>query len=297
MDVAVLLSARPKHLSRAARIAPGVEVKLDWEDAAELGDGRTLTDVCEENSVEPDDIVSVHLPPGTTNRNGMAAADGNVGKITDFTHTAFGDAVEPEWLTLHSARRFDYRTHVETLGTITDVTGYPIALENAPDGGQLHTPEAMAVLAFLAERVERLDDTYLLVDTAHVPADCSEPAVDEEAVTDVLDGMDDELRRRVEEEFRGFLRERISDVTLELDPDDPWRPALVALRMVGGDRVRAVHLNEPVEDGTPDVENASEGLRATVEFCREHDVATVLEPGKSETEQTNDAIEWLTNYA
>ena len=291
--VPVLLSTRPGEFGSAARRAPGVEVKLDWEDAADLGDGYTVADACEEHQLDPDTVRSVHLPPGTTDRHGMAAAADNVGTITDFTHTAFGD-IDPDWLTLHSDRRFDYRDHVDTLGTITDLTGYPIALENTPDSSHLYTPEDMAVVAFLAEHVDRLADTYLLIDTAHVPMNRSRVAVDEDAVAAVLDRMDANLRDRVEETFRAFVQERVADAVVSLDSDDPWRPALTALLMVGGDRVHAVHLNDPEDDGAPDVENgAPDGMRAVVEFCRQHDVAIVIEPGKAGQEQVDAVMEWL----
>lgn len=293
MTIPTLVSARPASFASAARLPASVEVKLDWEDAAELGEVYTLADVCQEHRLDPAAVRSVHLPPGTTDRHGMAAAADNVGTIVDFTHTAFG-TIDPDWLTMHSDRRFDYRAHIDTLGTITNLTEHRIALENTPDVSHLHTPEDMAVFAFLAEYLGQLSDTYLLVDTAHVPADRSRVAVDDDAVAIVLDRMDADLRNRVEDAFRSFLRDHATGATVELDAADPWRPALTALHLVGGDRVQAVHLNDPVEDGTPDVQNGvPEGMQAVVEFCRQHDVAIVLEPGAAEQEQVAAALEWL----
>ena len=290
----VLLSTRPTYFASAARRAPAVEVKLDWEDAADLNEAETLTAACREHGLDPAAVTSVHLPPGTTDRHGMAAATDNVGTITDFTHTAFGDAVDPDWLTLHSDRKFDLRDHVNTLATITDLTGYPIALENMPDSSHLHTPEDMAVIAFLADHVDQLVDTHLLVDTAHVPADRSDIAIDENAVTAVLERMDAQLRNRVEHGFRCFLQDQVDDTAVGLAPNDPWRPALTALHLVGGDRVRAVHLNDPEQDGAPDVRNgAPAGMRAVVEFCRRHDVAIVLEPGRADRAQVDAVLDWL----
>jgi hypothetical protein len=297
MGVPVLLSKRPAYVAEAVRVAPGVEVKLDWEDAAELGAGNTLTDACVEQGVDPAAVVSVHLPPGTTDRNGMSVAAENVGVITDFTHTAFGNGLDPEWLTLHSDRWFDYREHVDALGTITDLTGYPVALESGTDRGQFLHPEHLAVFAFLAEHVDQLADTYVLVDTAHIPDDRMELAVFEDVVGDILEEMDAELRSRVEEPFRRFLQDRVAQATIDLDAGDPWRPALTALHMVGGDRVRAVHLNDPENDGAPDVSHgASDGMRAVVEFCRRHDVAIVIEPGTAGGQQVEAVLQWLGSY-
>lgn len=290
----VLLSKRPAYVAEAVRVAPGVEVKLNWSDAAELGTGNTLTDPCEEQGVDPSAVVSVHLPPGTTDRNRMAAAAENVGIITDFTHSAFGDAVDPDWLTLHSDRWFDYGDHVDALGTITDLTGYPVALESGTERGQFYQPDLLAVFAFLAGHVDQLADTYVLVDTAHIPDDRTELAVSEDAVGGVLDKMDGVFRDRVEEPFRQFLEEQLAGVEVGLDAGDPWRPPLIALYMVGGDRVRAVHLNDPANDGAPDVRHgASDGMRAVVEFCRQHDVAIVIEPGTAGKRQVDAVLEWL----
>lgn len=293
----VLLSKRPEYVAEAVRVAPGVEVKLNWSDAAELRAGDTLTDICLEQEVDPSAVVSVHLPPGTTDRNGMAAAAENVGTITDFTHTAFGDDVAPKWLTLHSDRWFDYRDHVDTLGAITDLTGYPVALESGTDRGQFYQPEHLAMFAFLAEHVDQLADTHVLVDTAHIPDDRTELDVSEDVVDDILGKMDAELRRHVEEPFRCFLQDRVAQATIDLDMGDPWRPALTALHMVGGDRVQAVHLNDPEDDGAPDVQHGvPDGMRAVVEFCRRHDVAIVIEPGRAKKQQVDAVLEWLRGY-
>jgi hypothetical protein len=118
--------------------------------------------------VSPESITSIHLPPGTSQPRGLSVAPGNVGDITDFVHNAFGERVEPKWLTVHTTRTFDYREHVERLATITEVGGYPLAVENTPDASCYHTPEDIAALAFLARQVPRLDDVSILIDTAHV---------------------------------------------------------------------------------------------------------------------------------
>jgi hypothetical protein len=109
-------------------------------------------------------------------------------------------------------------------------------------------------------------------------------------LTTAIDRTDAELRGQVEDAFRAFVQDRVADAAVDLAADDPWRPALTALHMVGGDRVRAVHLNDLVAD----VENgAPDGMRAVVEFCRQHDVAIVIEPGKAEQECVDAVLEWL----
>lgn len=290
----VLLSGRLDEFRYAGRVAPGVEVKLDREDADELGAEYTLTDACVERGLDPDDIVSVHLPPGTIDRYGMSVAAGTVGTIVDFTHTAFGDAVNPQWLTLHSDRRFDYRTQVDRLGTITELTGYPVALENPPDRGYLYPLEGLALFGFLAEQVDGLADVSLVVDTFHLPSERGTTAVEAEAIDRVLDWMDGELRERAAAPFNRFVEERMAGADLDVPPDTPWAPAITALSLAGGEQVRAVHLNDPVRDGVPDLENgASDGLLEFVAACQVHDVAIVLEPEETESEEVEAAIRWL----
>ena len=294
-DPPILLSARPSKLPSAAQVAPGIELKLDWEDAADLGAERTLADTCEEYGVDPTKIVSVHLPPGTTDRHGMAVAPGTVGTIIDFTHTAFGEGIDPEWLTLHSVREFDYRAQIERLRAVTGSAGYPLALENPPDRGLLYAPEGMAFLGFLSDYVTGLGDVSLLVDTAHVPADRTDATADEEVVEAILERLDPPLRERIAEPFREFLGTDLDGPGAGLDPGDPWRPALATLCLVGPECVRAIHLNDPEADGVPDLQNGpSEGLRAAVECCRDHDVAIVLEPDEGQQDEIEAMIEWLT---
>jgi hypothetical protein len=297
MGPPVLLSTPPEHFSYAARVAQGIELKLDRQHAPDYDEGYTLTDACREQGLDPAAVTSVHLPPGTRKRYGMSVADGNIGKISDFTHTAFGEGVDPDWLTLHSARSFGYSAQVDRLGTITAVTGYPVALENPPDRGQLYAPEGMALVAFLADHVDRLDATSLVVDTDHVPDDRRGLSVDEDAVEEALARLDGEARGQVEDAFRAFLQDAMAGVETALDPGDPWRPSLTALYMTGGARVGAVHLNEPGEDGTPDIrDSVPDGMRAVVDFCRHHDVAIVLEPGQSEQREIEAALDWLDDY-
>ena len=290
----VLLSTPPDNLTGAARVADGVEVKLDWEHAARLSSERQLADVCETQGVDVDRLVSIHLPPGMNRTQGMSIAPGNTGTIIEFTHSAFGDGVDPEWLTVHTARRFDHREHVERLGTITDVTNYSFALENTPEDSYYHDPEGLALFGFLTGRIDRLSEAYVLVDTAHVPDDRRSVAVDEGTLDTVLGRLDDDLRCRIERPFRDRLEGNVAGIDVDLPRSDPWRPAILTLHAVGGDRIRAVHLNDPDTDGLPGVgHDAADGLDAVLRFCHRYDVTVVLEPGLAGRSEIRGTIEGL----
>jgi len=286
MTVPLLLSAAPERFAHAASLADGIEAKLDWEHTESLSRDNTLTDVCATQGVPPDAVTSVHLPPGTTKPQGLSVAPGNVGDISDFVHGAFGDRVHPRWLTVHTTRTFEYREHVERLATVTEVGGYPLAVENTPDTSCYHTPEDVAALAFLAQQVPRLDDVSVLIDTAHVATERRSLAVDDGAVEAVLGRADDQLGDRMAAGFRGFLRDNVKHVEDGTDlgvapppKGSPWRPVFVTLAIVGGSRIRAIHLNDPTSDGLPETTRPADGLRWVLSFCDEYDVAVVLEPG------------------
>jgi len=213
-------------------------------------------------------------------------APGKVGDIIDFVHSAFGDRVHPTWLTAHTTRTFDYREHVERLATVTEVGGYPLAIENTPDASCYHTPEAIAALAFLAEQVPRLDDVSILIDTAHVAMEWRAITVDNRAFESVLDRADEQLRDQLSGAFKQFLRDNVehnkNDSDLGAAPpteESPWRPVFVTLGIVGGSRIQAIHLNDPTSDGLPEMKRPADGLRWVLSYCDKHDIAVVLEPG------------------
>lgn len=292
----VIVSARPDRLGTVAGIANGVEVKLDWEHfECVLADG-TVSDACRKQGVPGDAVASVHLPPGTNRRYGMAVAPGNVGTISDFTHTKLGDDVAPEWLTVHTARSFDYREHIDRLATITGVTGYPVAVENTPDASHLHAPESLAFLAFLIEKSDRLADTSLLVDTAHVDRDRRAFELDDRAIADVLDRLDAARRGDVESALREYVTTNLAGANTGIDERDPYRPVLTTLHAAGGNQIRAIHLNDPVDDGLPTIgHDVPEGLFDVLDFCDHHDVTVVLEPGDATVNEIADVVQWLAN--
>jgi hypothetical protein len=250
--------------------------------------------------VSPESITSIHLPPGTSQPRGLSVAPGNVGDITDFVHSAFGDRVEPEWLTVHTTRTFDYREHVDRLATITEVGGYPLAVENTPDASCYHTPEDIAALAFLTEQVPRLDDVSILIDTAHVAMERRTLTVDDRAFKSVLERADEQLRDHLSEAFQQFLRDNVklskNDSDLDVAPppeESPWRPVFATLAIVGGSQIQAIHLNDPTSDGLPETQRPADGLRWVLSYCNTHDIAVVLEPGDADRESIAETISEL----
>ena len=300
MTVPILLSASPEHFSHAASLADGIEAKLDWKHTESLSRGNTLSDECEMEGVSPESITSIHLPPGTSQPRGLSVAPGNVGDITDFVHNAFGERVEPEWLTVHTTRTFDYREHVDRLATITEVGGYPLAVENTPDASCYHTPEDIAALAFLTEQVPRLDDVSILIDTAHVAMERRKLTVYDRAIESVLEHTDEQLRDQLSEAFQQFLRDNVkqskndSDLKVAPPPEEsPWRPVFATLAIVGGSQIQAIHLNDPTSDGLPETQRPADGLRWVLSYCNTHDIAVVLEPGDADRESIAETISEL----
>jgi len=91
MTVPILLSVSPEYLAHAESLADGIEAKLDWKHIESLSSDNTISDECEMQGVPPESITSIHLPPGTSQPQGLSVAPGNVGDIIDFVHSAFGD--------------------------------------------------------------------------------------------------------------------------------------------------------------------------------------------------------------
>jgi len=82
MTVPTLLSAPPKYLAHAESLADGIETKLDWKHTESLSRDNTLTDECNVQEVNPESISSIHLPPGTSQPQGLSVAPGNVGDLS-----------------------------------------------------------------------------------------------------------------------------------------------------------------------------------------------------------------------
>lgn len=291
------VSSPPDTLEPMASLADGVEVKLNWEDMDGLLAGETIDDKCRTQMVDSSAIASIHLPPGTTSQHGMSIAPGSVGKVTDFVHRGIGTDVEPNWFTAHTTRKFDYREQIDRLGTISSLTGIPIAIENTPDTSYYYEPEELGLWAFLSGSIPKLSETYVLVDTAHVNSDRFGFEVDKDIAREVLERFDSQVRTQIGDEYYEYLAQNLERATSDVSEDDPWRPVLMYLYLVGGSRIRAIHLNDPVEDGLPSIgHDASPGLNRVLDFCRSNRVAVVLEPWKESTKEIEAVVEWLKNY-
>lgn len=300
MELPLVLSASPDDLSYAESLTDTIEVKLDWKHTEALSTDTTLSTACDTQGISPDSISSIHLPPGTTQPQAMSIAEGNTGTIIDFLHRGLGDNVDPDWLTVHTTRTFDYREHVDRLATITETGGYPLAVENTPDSSFYYSPEDIAALAFLTEAVPRLDDVSILIDTAHVEMDRQTLAVDESALAAVLERADQPLREQLSDRLEAFLEENIdrggSATSAGIAPppqESPWRPVFVTMSLVGGSHIQAIHLNDPRSDGLPDTDPPAAGLRWVLSYCQDHDIAVVLEPGDADRESIADTIAGL----
>lgn len=300
MAVPLVLSTAIENLSHAASLADGVEIKLDWKHAELLSRDDTLSDRCRVEEVPPESITSVHLPPGTSQPQGMSVAPGNVGDISDFVHRAFGETIDPRWLTVHTARQFDYRENVDRLSTITEVGGFPLAVENTTDASCYHTPEDLAALAFLSEQIPRLDDVSILLDTVHVSMERRALTVDDTAFESVLERVDPQLRDQMSEPFQQFLQANVEEnkknPDLVVEPpseESPWRPVFVTLALVGGSRIQALHLNDPTTDGLPKTTNPADGLRWVVSYCNKHNIVIILEPGDADSDSIAQTISEL----
>lgn len=203
-------------------------------------------------------------------------------------------------MTVHTTRTFDYREHVERLATVTEVGGYPLAVENTPDASCYHTPEDIAALGFLTEQVPRLDDVSILVDTAHVAMERRALTVEDRAFESVLERADERFRDQLSGAFGQFLRENVernkNDPDLGVAPPtekSPWRPVFVTFAIVGGSRIQAIHLNDPTSDGLPETKRPADGLRWVLSYCDKHDIAVVLEPGGADSESIAKTISEL----
>jgi hypothetical protein len=125
--------------------------------------------------------------------------------------------------------------------------------------------------------------------------------VDDRAFESVLERADEQLRDQLSEAFQQFLQDNVehrkNDPDLGVAPpaeESPWRPVFVTLSIVGGSRIRAIHLNDPTSDGLPETQRPADGLRWVLSYCNKHDIAVVLEPGSADRESIAETIAEIT---
>lgn len=158
-------------LQVAHRLPHPVELKLSWEDYPVLSGDRSLQNVCSEHGINAADIVTVHLPPGTTTRGreiGMAATRGNVGTVMEFVATQLDPWLPKVPLVMHPVKQVDLDEYLPVLQQYRAVTGHPVRVET-PSAGRatLHDIDGVGVFCELVQRRE-VDGVGLVVDTAHI---------------------------------------------------------------------------------------------------------------------------------
>lgn len=282
----VLVSVTTDELDVAGRYGFDIELDLNWEDKQLLSGEQPLSGTLAEYDVVPEQVRSVHVPPGTRTRGdaiGMAATYDNVGPVADFVHGQIEDCPEA-FLVMHPDKELSYTDQLPLLATYTELTGREIAVENTKSADHWHTPEDMAFYAWAADEREELDDLYLTVDSAHFPPDDrSDGLVDPAGRAALRDEVADEYRAAAAD-YEAFLEGRAiehADIgeRYGMDADDPYRP-LVRTLALAGDRVRSVHFNDPETNDLPTLTSpaAEPGLYTALDLMEENDIYTVLKP-------------------
>lgn len=301
----VTLSVAPEYLEFAAALDIAIELKFDWEHTGLLTGRTSLRSRLDGADVDPEQVRSVHLPPGTVTRGddiGMAATEANRGTIVDFVQSQL-DIVPDAHLVLHPPKQFAYASLLSLLGDLCRLTERGIAIENTPVESYWHTPEDMAFFAYAGAVTPSLDSLYLTVDSAHVPPRESATAVDHDRVDTIVDRLHDEplfTDSAVGAEFRAFIEERLENTEESMPTDLPrsgWTKVLNALCLTG-DRVREVHLNDPVNDGIPNLLSHQDAVReAVLSVIQQQELTVVIEPGRASREEIRTAvpelIEWI----
>lgn len=296
------LSLPPERLSIAAAREYGIELKFDWEHRDVLTGETNLGDVLADAGIDPGRVGSVHLPPGTERRGdriGMAVTSSTRSAIVDFVYEQL-EVVPDATIVAHPPKRFQYAELLGVIEGLLTATGREFAIENAAVESNWYRPEELAFFAVAADEEPTLDGLRLTVDSAHLPAPRSGGRSLESNRNSLEPDPDaiETLASRLREEgyaLPNAYRERVvdrsppEDPLTALDRADPYAP-LVRTLWLCGDRVRIVHLNDPVTDGVPEVDQHGgsdrhsqygdrTGRDAVFEFIRGRDLALTLEPG------------------
>ncbi len=276
----VLVSVTPDELDVASQYDFDVELDLDWGHERLLTGKDSLIERLAAYDVAPEQVKSIHLPPGTRTRGsrvGMAATPANRGAVGDFVHGQLGEFDDP-FLVMHPDKDLSYTEQLPLLATYTDITGHDIAIENTASADHWRTPEDLAFYAWAAEERPELDRLHLTVDSAHFPSASREAdGYDHDAADHVCTALGDAYSD-VADDYLSFLEERAPD-GVEVAAGDPYQPLARTLALAG-DRVQSVHFNDPETNNLPRLRSRHEdgGAYAAVEAMAEHDVYTVLKP-------------------
>lgn len=158
-------------LPLAQHLPTPIELKLNWEDYPVLSGDRSLQSVCSHHDINADDVVTIHLPPGTTTRGreiGMAATRENVGTVKAFVATQLDPWLPTVPLVLHPAKQVNLDQYLPVLQQYHAVTRHPIRIETpSAERATLHTVNGVRQFC---QRVADRDVTgvKLVIDTAHI---------------------------------------------------------------------------------------------------------------------------------
>jgi hypothetical protein len=277
-----LVSLPVKHLPLAGQIDAGVELKLDREDAGLVTGDRDLGSFLTEYDIPKEQLVSIHPPPGTQGRDvDMTITPDNIGNVVRFNNTQLR-SVTPEFVVLHTLRRFDVREHLFTLQEAAAQLSVPLAVENPPGNSYWKTPEDIAFFAFAATTVDT--PWSFTIDTAHFDEDPPTGIIDQNHLDETTErASDDGVSADAVDRFQEFITQHASRSPIpdiEAVRDDPWLPTLRTL-VLAGNQVQSLHFNEPEgdRDGVPDLMHTdSPVLDAIFDLVERHDVYLVLEP-------------------
>lgn len=285
----VLVSVAPEDLELATQFDTGIELKFDWEHDALLTGEESLVETIHAAGVDPQRIESVHLPPGTSHRNGMAVTQKNRGRIIDFVHAQLTE-VPNAYLTVHPPKRFEYREQMQLLEELPSLVERPVSIENLPVECQWHTIPALAYYAHLGRTADRLSGFWLTIDSAHLPDQPRRPS-DMQPLTEEWAGtlrdslasqglsLPEDFRQANEQQLRTTAAEYLSDNTRSSDEPSRWTPFAQTLFLVA-DRTKSIHLNDPETDSVPTdlLDDPDPRLEGSIEYALNHDVKIVFEP-------------------
>jgi hypothetical protein len=253
-----VLSVGPEELDYASGTDWNVELKLDWEDIERDGmlqESEDLRTLVEDAGVDQEQVVDVHLPPGTSSSNpGMSATQENIGAMTDFSFRQLAEMPDV-FMTTHPPKDFRYLDQLWVLNDLLDSVDHEISIENTSDPSKWYTPEAIAFFGFVGDQYpESFEDLYLTIDSAHLPQgeyihqdfdEFYEP--ESEEVRELMDEADVDQDWLFEIDY-----DRVSDIIHEINDDLQTRDEQFPVQFITymGENFRdTIHEYLPGEDG------------------------------------------------
>lgn len=168
----IAVSLNPGELEVLEKTDIEAELKLDWKDIEQggaLGEDN-FSDLLEERDFDQDQIVDVHLPPGTSKSNpGMSATRENLRTISAFSYSKFGDFPEI-FFTTHPPKKFNYLDQLWTFNDLfQSIDERHISIENTSADSKWYNAEQIGFFGFCGEEYPAFKDLFLTIDSAHLP--------------------------------------------------------------------------------------------------------------------------------